>query len=161
EQDNVFSIQEILAGDATPGKRVLLLDDLNDWRGVGTGVLLAEKGHEVTVVTSAPLLAKGLGYSDTDGALRKRFAVAGGEGITDAALLSWDRGTARLRHLLTGREWTRTFDSLALATSPEADTTLERALVDSGLEVHTIGDCVAPRRASVAFYEGRKLALGL
>ncbi|MGI9302749.1 MAG: FAD-dependent oxidoreductase, partial [Gammaproteobacteria bacterium] len=42
EQDNVFSIQEILAGDATPGKRVLLLDDLNDWRGVGTGVLLAE-----------------------------------------------------------------------------------------------------------------------
>lgn len=48
-----------------------------------------------------------------------------------------------------------------LATLPEAETTLQSALADSGLEVHAIGDCVAPRRASLAFYEGRKLGLAL
>ena len=35
------------------GKRVVVLDDLGDWRGLGTGVHLAEKGHEVTIVTAA------------------------------------------------------------------------------------------------------------
>ncbi len=30
-----------------------------------------------------------------------------------------------------------------------------------GLAFHQVGDCVAPRRASLAFYEGRELALRL
>ncbi len=34
-------------------------------------------------------------------------------------------------------------------------------LAESDLEVHAIGDCVAPRRANNAFYEGRRLALKL
>ncbi len=34
-------------------------------------------------------------------------------------------------------------------------------LAESGLEVHAIGDCVAPRRANNATYEGRKLGLKL
>ncbi len=34
-------------------------------------------------------------------------------------------------------------------------------LADSGLEVRTIGRCVAPRHADMAFYEGRKVGLSL
>ena len=32
------------------GRRILVLDDVNDWRGLGTAVHLAETGHEVTIV---------------------------------------------------------------------------------------------------------------
>ncbi len=42
-----------------------------------------------------------------------------------------------------------------------AETTLIDELAGSGLEVHAIGDCVAPRRANNATYEGRKLGLKL
>lgn len=161
DQDNVFTLYEILAGSASPGRRVLLLDEMNNWRGVGTALLLAEKGHQVAVATAAPVLAKGLEASAADAPLRKRFARASGEAITEVILLAWEGTTAHFRNLLDGREWDRIFDSLVLVTLPDAETTLQSALADSGLEVHAIGDCVAPRRASLAFYEGRKLGLAL
>ena len=42
-----------------------------------------------------------------------------------------------------------------------AETTLFDALADSNLELHAVGDCVAPRWAVHAIYEGRKLGLSL
>ena len=33
---DVFSIHDVLDGTAVPGRRVLVLDDLDDWRGLGT-----------------------------------------------------------------------------------------------------------------------------
>ncbi len=48
-----------------------------------------------------------------------------------------------------------------LAGINAAETTLIDELAGSGLEVHSIGDCVAPRRANNATYEGRKLRLKL
>ena len=41
-----------------PGQRVLVLDDLDDWRGLGTALHLAERGHEVTLITAAPVVAR-------------------------------------------------------------------------------------------------------
>ena len=52
-------------------------------------------------------------------------------------------------------------DALVLATINVAETTLGDELAGSDLEVHHIGDCVAPRRANNATYEGRKLGLML
>ncbi len=57
-------------------------------------------------------------------------------------------------------------DALVLATCTVAETTLQDELAQdevavSDLEVHVIGDCVAPRRANNAFHEGRRLALKL
>ena len=43
----------------------------------------------------------------------------------------------------------------------ETESTLIDDLAGSGLEVYAIGDCVAPRRANNATYEGRKLGLNL
>ncbi len=40
-------------------------------------------------------------------------------------------------------------------------TALGDALAARGIAFDQIGDCVAPRRASLAFYEGRELALRL
>jgi len=52
-------------------------------------------------------------------------------------------------------------DALVLATANVAETALAEDLVDSGLELHTIGDALAPRRAHTAIYEGRKVGLSL
>src|SRR4051812_5708006 len=59
----VHSIQDVLGGSAVLGQRVLLLDDLGDWRGLGTALHLAEAGHEVTILTAAPTVGAGLAHS--------------------------------------------------------------------------------------------------
>ena len=51
--------------------------------------------------------------------------------------------------------------ALVLATTNTPDDRLTKELSGAGLEVKTIGDAVAARSASMAFYEARKLALAL
>jgi 2,4-dienoyl-CoA reductase-like NADH-dependent reductase (Old Yellow Enzyme family)/pyruvate/2-oxoglutarate dehydrogenase complex dihydrolipoamide dehydrogenase (E3) component len=160
ERADVFDIRDVLAGEAALGHRVLVLDDLGGgWPATGTALLLAERGHAVAIVTRDPMLAKAMVQLKSEGPIRKRLAEAGVKPITDAALLRWSSDGARFRGLLDGREWSEAFDSLVLATAAVAEDGLARALADDATaEVHAIGDCVAPRRASLAIYEGRKLA---
>jgi hypothetical protein len=158
---NVFAIQDVLEGEVVRGKSVLVLDDLGDWRGLGTAVHLAEDGHEVTILTAAPVVAGGLFHSAADGPLRKRFAAARGRTVTSAAILRWQDGRATVRSTLDGATTTIDADALVIAETPVAVTGLGDALAAHGLAFEQVGDCVAPRRASLAFYEGRELALRL
>ncbi len=158
---DVFAAHDVLDGTATLGRRVVVLDDLGDWRGLGTAVHLAERDHLVTIVTSAPIVAGGLAHSAADGPLRKRFAVAGGQSVTNASVLGWKDGIATVRSTLTGVGSTIEADALVIAETPVAETGLADGLRSRGLAFRTIGDCVAPRRASLAFLEGRELALHL
>jgi 2,4-dienoyl-CoA reductase-like NADH-dependent reductase (Old Yellow Enzyme family) len=155
---DVFSIQAVLDGAAVPGQRVLVLDDLNDWRGLGTATFLAEAEHEVTILTSAAVVAGGLYHSAADGPLRKRFAEAGGRSITSACILDWQGGVATVRSTLTGDVSTLEADALVIAETPVAEVGLATDLTALGVAFHQIGDVVAPRRASLAFFEARELA---
>ena len=155
---DVFAIHDVLDGTAVPGRRVLVLDDLNDWRGLGTAVHLAETGHDVTIVTAAPVVAGGLFHSAADGPLRRRFALAGGRSITSACLLGWQDGVAVVRSTLAGELTKIDADTLVIAETPVVERDLGDALRARSVPFHEIGDCVAPRRASLAFFEARELA---
>jgi 2,4-dienoyl-CoA reductase-like NADH-dependent reductase (Old Yellow Enzyme family) len=155
---NVLAIQDVLDGATVPGERVLVLDDLGDWRGLGTALHLAEAGHAVTLLTAAPVIGGGLAHSAADGPLRARFARAGGRSMTSVAMLGWQDGVAVLVSTLTGEPSKVDADALVLAETPVAETALGDALTARGIAHHEIGDCVAPRRASLAFYEARELA---
>ncbi len=78
--------------------------------------------------------------------------------VTEVVIAEWHGDGATLRSLLDGTTWREPADSLVMATTNVADTTLHDALAGRGLELHTIGDCVAPRLAAFAFHEGRRLA---
>ncbi len=160
DDEDVVAIHDVLDGTAAGriGRRVLVLDDLNDWRGLGTALHLAETGHEVTIVTAAPVVAGGLFHSAADGPLRARYARAAGRSITGTALLSWQNGSATLRTNTTSAETTIEADTLVIAETPVAETALATDLTAHGITFQQIGDAVAPRRASLAFYEGRELA---
>jgi 2,4-dienoyl-CoA reductase-like NADH-dependent reductase (Old Yellow Enzyme family) len=154
----VFSIQAVLDGARLPGRRVIVLDDVQDWRGIGTATFLAEAGHEVTLVTAAPVVAGGLYHSAADGPLRKRFAAAGGRSVTSACVLGWGDGGASIRSTLTGELAAVEADALVIAETPVSETALAADLTAVEIPFHQIGDAVAPRRASLAFYEARELA---
>jgi 2,4-dienoyl-CoA reductase-like NADH-dependent reductase (Old Yellow Enzyme family)/thioredoxin reductase len=162
EQDNVCTAHDVLEGTVTPGTRVLLLDDINGWwPASGTALHLAQQRHQVTVVTAAEKAGAALDLSMTGDTLRERFAKYGVEVLLATALSEWKGTTAKLMNLYTGESEEREFDSLVLATTNTPEDRLTKALAGTGLEIHAIGDTVAARSASMAFYEGRKLALAL
>ncbi len=155
---DVMAIHDVLDGGAHSGARVLVLDDLGDWRGLGTALHLAEAGHEVTIVTAAPVVGGGLFHSAADVPLRARFTAAGGSMRPSTVILSWDQGGATIRSTLSGTEERLPADTLVIAETPAAETSLATELAALGTAFHEIGDCVSPRRASLAFFEGRELA---
>jgi hypothetical protein len=59
---------------------------------------------------------------------------------------------------VTGDLTTVDADTLVIAETPISETALADDLAARGIAFHQIGDVVAPRRASLAFYEGRELA---
>lgn len=161
EADTVVAIHDVLDGTASVGRRVVVLDDLGDWRGVGTALALAEAGHEVTVVTSAPLIAGGLAHSAADGPLRRRYAAAGGRIRTSTVVEAWSGAGAHVRSTLDGTTDDLAADTLVIAETAVPETTLADDLRAAGVAFELIGDAVAPRRASLAFYEARELAMRL
>lgn len=157
----VASIQAILDASAEAGPRVIVLDDVGDWRGIGTALHLLERGHEVTLVTSAPVVAGGLFHSAADGPLRERFARGGGRSVTGSVVESWRPGAATVRTVLSGETRDLPADSLVVAETAVPVTDLSDALLAAGVTFHAVGDCVAARRGSLAIYEGRALGLRL
>jgi 2,4-dienoyl-CoA reductase-like NADH-dependent reductase (Old Yellow Enzyme family) len=161
ERADAVAIHDVLDGTANVGHRVLVLDDLGDWRGLGTALHLAEAGHDVTVVTAAAVVGGGLFHSAADVPLRRRFTAAGGTMRPDMVILGWDDGIATLRSTLDGAVERLAADTLVIAETPVAETALATELTALGIAFDQIGDAVAPRRASLAIYEGRELALRL
>ena len=161
EEKSVLSVDDVLSGVPVPGPRVLLLDESDDWKGAGTALYMAERGLRVSFLTKGVLVAKSLIPAKAHKALRKRFKELGVEEIVQSALVSWSDGAATIKHLVLGETETARFDSLVLSTTNVAQAGLQAALAESGIEVHTIGDCVAPRTAAAAIHEGRRLALAL
>jgi 2,4-dienoyl-CoA reductase-like NADH-dependent reductase (Old Yellow Enzyme family) len=159
ERDDAVSIHDALDERATVGRRVLVLDDLGDWRGLGTALYLAERGHEVAIVSSASVIGGGLFHSAADGPLRRRFVAAGGVMRPNTVVLGWDGRAATVRDVLSGQEGRIDADTLVIAETPVAESSLADELRARGMPFEAIGDCVAPRRASLAIYEGRELAL--
>jgi hypothetical protein len=62
---------------------------------------------------------------------------------------------------LTGELSSIAADALVIAETPLAQSALAGELRERSLAFEEIGDCVAPRRASLAFFEGRQAALRL
>ncbi|MFQ5776152.1 MAG: FAD-dependent oxidoreductase [Kiloniellaceae bacterium] len=161
ERGNVWSVEDVMSRAARPGKRVLVLDDIGHWHGCGTAWHLAEHGHEVTLVTPHPMAGWELVRTAADWPLRRKLRQLGVVTVTDSAVTEWHGDGATVLDLRDGAKRRLACDALILATANRSETTLMDELAGSGLEIHAIGDCLAPRHANMAFYEGRKVGLSL
>ncbi|MGI9449573.1 MAG: FAD-dependent oxidoreductase, partial [Geminicoccaceae bacterium] len=159
EQPHVTSAEAALDDGAPLGQRVLVVDDDGRWRGIGAALYLADKGHQVTLLTSALHAGHQLAHTSSIGLLYNDFAAKGIEVITSSAALAIQEESVRIRNLINGEERDIAVDNVVLATLPKAADELASALADADIAHHAIGDCVAPRLATMAIYEARKLAL--
>jgi hypothetical protein len=158
EAGNVWSVEDVMGRVARPGPRVVVLDDIGHWHAAGTAWHLAEQRHEVIIVTRFPMVAWELVRTATDWPLRRRLKELGVKTIHDAAITRWRGNAAEVIDLRDGSSRRVEADALVLATVNVPQTWLLESLSASGLETHAVGDCVAPRLAVMAIYEGRELA---
>lgn len=156
-----LSAEAVMAREARPGKRVLLLDDGGNWKGCGTAWRLAEDGHEVTLVTPDALVGKELQRMAADMPLRRALVRLGVRFITESAILHWDGKSARIASLLDGQEQQVEADSLVFAATGFAADDLCVELERRGVAFKAIGDCTAARQAAYAIHDGRRVALAL
>ena len=151
---HVMTAWDILQNNASVGSSVVVADWRADWIGIGLAEMLTVQGCHVTLCTNAALAGETLQLYTRNyhvGRLHK----LGVDIRTHLRLFGADEGTAYFTDTLTGDPvQLPDTDTIVLALGHKAQCSLERELVSSGMEVLTIGDCVAPRTAEEAIFEG-------
>jgi 2,4-dienoyl-CoA reductase-like NADH-dependent reductase (Old Yellow Enzyme family)/thioredoxin reductase len=158
---HVWPAEAVMAREARLGKRVLVLDEGGNYKGVGTAWHLAEAGHQVTVVTPDPQIGKELIRTAIDGPVRVRLAKLGTKFLVESALAGFKDGIARIVSLLDASETTIEVDDIVTALTNVSNDSIARELQDKGMNVVTIGDCIAARHAAAALYDGRRAGLAV
>jgi 2,4-dienoyl-CoA reductase-like NADH-dependent reductase (Old Yellow Enzyme family)/thioredoxin reductase len=153
DRPDVWSVEDVMRGDAQLGHRVVVIDDLGDWRGGGTALHLAQLGHEVTVVTSFGVVGATVARTAGDGRLRIELARLGAGMLTESVVVSWGDDGAVVRSKLGGTEQLVAADSLVLALVGRPRPDLLDAVADG--DAVALGDAVAARSAAQAIYEAR------
>jgi NADPH-dependent 2,4-dienoyl-CoA reductase/sulfur reductase-like enzyme len=145
---------QVLRDDVTVGKKVVIADWRCDWIGLGVAEKLALEGCSVRLCIDAETLGQNLQLY-----LRTYWAGVmhklGVEVIHYARLYGADGDTVYFHHNGSGEPIIcEGADTLVIAQGHKQNTALEEELLELGLETHLVGDCLSPRSAEEAVYEG-------
>lgn len=154
DRPGVCTVEDVMARQARPGHRVVLVDDSGDWRGAGTAWHLAERGHLVTIVTAHPMVGFHLQRTSADGRLRATLRDLGVGWRTESVVTEWTGAGAVVRDLLDGTETELEADTLVTCLTNVAEDSVATGIT-ADVEVRLVGDAVAARTAVQAIYEGR------
>lgn len=145
---------QILKGDIKPGAAVVIADWRCDWVGLGLAEKLAREGSHVRLCVDGEMAGQNLQkYMRWHwlGILHK----LGVEITPYARFFGAADDTAFFMHTLSGEAIEcPNMDTLIIAQGHLPDTSMEQALKSSGAVVTLAGDCLSPRSAEEAVYEG-------
>ncbi|MFM7687817.1 MAG: oxidoreductase, partial [Actinomycetota bacterium] len=154
-------VDDVLDNRLDVGRRVVVVDEFGDWRGGGTAWHLAEKGHEVVMVTSHAKVGQTVERTSGDLRLRGTLAQLGATWHTESVVTEWTGSGATVRNLLDGSEQFVPADTLVLALLNTPEDGVLNDLAERHPGLHSVGDVVAARTAVQAIYEGRVTGMRL
>ena len=158
EGAQVTDAWRVLRDQVNVGSRVVVSDWRGDWIGMGVAEKLARAGCQVRLAVNGPLAGHMLQLY-----LRDHWnGVLNGLGIAVTPFLRFygaDSDSAYFEHGVSGTPVVLDeVDTVVIAHGQASETALEAELAGIEVEVHMIGDCLSPRTAEEAVYEG--LVLG-
>jgi 2,4-dienoyl-CoA reductase (NADPH2) len=157
----VVDMSEVLAGAVAPEGRVIVVDELGFHQATSVAELLADRGCDVEVVTPGMIVGQDLGLTlDMEG-WNERAARKGIRQTTEVVPMACEGGRLSLLHYPSGHMLDRDVDQVVVAAPYRANEDLYFALKGRGIQVHRAGDCVAPRRAHAAVFEGARVGAAL
>jgi len=161
EDAHVLDAWAVLEGRANPGGRVLVADWRCDWVGMGVAEKLAREGRHVRLAITGTNVGQNLQQYLRDHWAGKLHRL-GVEVIPYARLFGVDADTAYMTHLVTNEPIIASeVETVVLALGHRPDTSLEEELAPLGIPLHLAGDCLAPRSAEEAVYEGMMAGLAV
>ena len=153
---HVVTAWDVLEDRAKIGASVVIADWRADWIGLGLAERLATAGCTVTLAVNAALAGETLQLYTRNhyvGRLHKLGVTI----RTHARLFGVDDDTVYMQDMLTGDPiLLEDVETLVLALGHRAEDDLEAELQGLGIDCIAIGDCVTPRTAEEAVYEGLK-----
>lgn len=162
----VCDVRHVLDGTASmggpqPGDSVVVVDEIGFHHATSVAEVLADRGCTVEIVTPGMVVGQDLGITLD---MENWWIRAHAKGIvqsTDLVPMSFASGELTLLHHPTGQNLTRRPDWVVLAVPPRPVDWLYNDLVEAGISVERVGDCVAPRRAHAAVVEGERAGSSL
>ncbi|HET7899999.1 MAG TPA: FAD-dependent oxidoreductase [Candidatus Nanopelagicales bacterium] len=155
----VLTAWDVLRGADVPRGRVVVADWRCDWIGLGTSIALAQKGNRVTLGVTGYHAGQRIQQYVRD----EMIAEAVRLGVTIVPLvriMGADADSAYFQHVLT--EEPVIVDDVAGLVLSQGHSPVDGLLRElegrDGVEVHGVGDCLAPRTVEEAVLEGLKVA---
>ena len=161
ENGQVYACEDVLREQAELGESVIVIDEGGNWRGTGTAWYLADKGHQVTIVTPDELIGKELYRTTVDSKVRAALKKLGVSFMVESVVTRWHGDRAEVQSLLDGSTLEVAATAIVTATTNTVFNEVELALAETDIRFHVIGDAAAPRQAPYAFHDGRKIGLQL
>ncbi len=156
EDGHVIEAWDVLTGRANPGSRVVIADWRCDWIGMGLAEKMVRDGRHVRLAVNGLHAGQNLPIYLRDLWAAKLYDL-GVETIPYARLAGVDERAAYLVHIVSQKPIIcDDVDTVVMAFGHEPDTRLELDLENAGLGVPIVlaGDCLSPRSAEEAIYEG-------
>lgn len=160
EHPRVMPVDELFGGKAREvGKRVIVFDFFGDWPGMESGIFLAEKGHDVTLVSARLYIGEQVHQYLRNEYLKKLYQLKARlvphvdfGGIRDERVM--------MRNLFSYEiEQTVNWDTVVLSLGRIPNIELYEQTKGLAPYVRQIGDSLAPRTLEEATYEGFMAAL--
>ena len=168
EIDSSFPVctpDDLMAGSVPDGE-VLVFDDDHYYMGGVCAELLASRGADVTLVTSAAYVADWTRNTLEQGAIHRRLAELGVNITLNTALISAANGSAMLECVYSGKQREVNIDTICMVCSRISEDGLWQDLLSreedwasAGLQsVRVIGDAESPAPIAWAVYAGHRYA---
>jgi len=156
EHDGVPVVDEfaVMGGGGPRDGDVVLLDQGVRFEGAALAETLVARGNRVAWVTPAPMIAAQVDPT-TMLPLRRRLAAHGVAPHPEQTVVRAHDGTVTLLNVLEGTtSELHGIDAVVTAGGKAPRVALAAALEASGVELHSVGDCVSPRHVAMAVREG-------
>lgn len=162
DDSRVMTVDHLFSGNPRAvGHRVLVFDFAGDWPGVEAAIFLAEKGHDVTLISAKLHIGQEVHQYLRNEYLKKLYQ------LKVHLRPHYDFGGIRkgrviIRHLFShDTEMVEEWDTVVLSQGRVPNIELYEQVKDIAPVVRQIGDCLAPRTIEEATYEGMISALHL
>jgi 2,4-dienoyl-CoA reductase-like NADH-dependent reductase (Old Yellow Enzyme family)/thioredoxin reductase len=161
EGAQVVTAEDVIEGTVETGQKVVIADFQNYMKGLATAEFLADQGKEVTVVMPWMLRMFHPNPYDMDkmtyGLTVSSLEHKGVKRIADYTVKKAAPGTVTIRNNYTEQDQEIEADTLVTSYWRSSETELFKTLEGKVANLHRIGDCIAPRLAMDAIYEGYQL----
>ena len=157
----VLDAWQVLNGTEPPDGAVAVVDWRCDWVGLGVAERLARRGRRVHLCVNGYMPGQLLQQYVRDSWLATIHRL-GIDIVPLVRLRGVDDDTVYLEHTASGElVELGGIDGVVLAQGHESVAELTEQLEDASVEVHAVGDCLAPRTVEEAVLEGLEVAASL